>query len=120
MTARNFAQPQVTLYLRSCFRCGAEFRTLHERMRVCETCRRPRLSQPLVEPGQKLTPRERQVIDLVAQGMSNKVIASELHLSEGTIKAYLFRIFLKTKVGNRTELAVWQVRGGSPELDTSA
>ena len=113
MSARNIAPPQLTLYLRSCCRCGAEFRTVVEAVRVCPTCRRPKLQQQQVLAGQKLTQREIQVVGLVARGCSNKVIASDLHLSEGTIKAYLFRIFQKTKVTNRTELAVWRVRGGT-------
>jgi two-component system, NarL family, nitrate/nitrite response regulator NarL len=46
----------------------------------------------------------------VARGLPNKLIAAELHLTEGTIKVYLFNIFQKTKVTNRTELAVWLVK----------
>ena len=39
--------------------------------------------------------------------MLNKEIAYELHLTEGTVKEYLNRIFRKLDVSNRTELAVW-------------
>lgn len=46
-------------------------------------------------------------MQLVCRAKPNKEIASELHLSEGTIKEYLNRIFRKTGVKNRTELAVW-------------
>ena len=113
MSLRSLAEPLVVLNQRSCCRCGAEFLTVGERVRVCESCRRPAKPPRLrVVPGQKLSQRERQVAALVAQGLPNKLIASELHLSEGTIKVYLFHIFQKTKVTNRTELAVWQVRGG--------
>ena len=108
MNARDIAS---VLFTRSCFRCGDEFKTINPRMRVCETCRRPRLNSPTI-PGQKLTVRERQVIALVTQGLSNKLIASELHLSDGTIKAYLFRIFMKTGVTNRTELAISAIQKG--------
>ena len=55
----------------------------------------------------ELTLRERQVVNLVRHGMLNKEIAYELHLTEGTIKEYLNRIFRKVEVKNRTELAVW-------------
>jgi len=40
-------------------------------------------------------------------GKLNKEIAYELHLSEGTVKEYMNRIFRKLEVKNRTELAVW-------------
>jgi hypothetical protein len=47
------------------------------------------------------------VVNLVCRAKLNKEIAHELHLSEGTIKEYLNRIFRKVGVSNRTELAVW-------------
>lgn len=90
---------------RTCCRCGAEFGAV-ERQRVCWTCRRPRRA-PKVYKGKPLGPRERQVIGLVAKGLPNKLIAADLHLTEGTVKVYLAHIFEKAKVGNRTELAVW-------------
>jgi len=46
-------------------------------------------------------------VDLVSQSKLNKEIAHELHLSEGTIKEYLHRIFRKLGTKNRTELAVF-------------
>ena len=57
-----------------------------------------------------LAPREKQVIALVARGMQNKLIAFDLHLSEGTIKQYISHIFNKLGVTNRVELAIWAVR----------
>lgn len=57
----------------------------------------------------KLTPRERSVINLVVQGMANREIADKLHLSEHTIKNYLFRIFDKLGVSSRVELALYAV-----------
>ncbi len=59
-------------------------------------------------PG-KLTPREESVVRLVVQGMANREIADSLHLSEHTIKNYLFRIFDKLGVSNRVELALYAV-----------
>ena len=55
----------------------------------------------------KLSFREKQVVGLVSQAKLNKEIAFELHLTEGTIKEYLNRIFRKLGITNRTELAVW-------------
>ena len=57
----------------------------------------------------ELSFRERQVVDLVAQGKANKEIAFVLLLAEGTIKEYLNRIFRKLSVSNRTELAIWHL-----------
>ncbi|HLZ39928.1 MAG TPA: response regulator transcription factor [Candidatus Sulfotelmatobacter sp.] len=61
-----------------------------------------------------LTPREEQVVALVAEGMSNREIARELTLSEHTIKKYLFRIFDKLGVSSRVELALYAVNNGAP------
>ena len=57
----------------------------------------------------RLTPREESVVRLVVQGMVNREIADTLHLSEHTIKNYLFRIFDKLGVSNRVELALYAV-----------
>ncbi len=57
-------------------------------------------------PGAALSPRERQLVALVALGLRNREIASELGITEGTVKVYLHAIFDKLGVANRTELAV--------------
>lgn len=84
--------------LRTCYRCGAEFRSLTRRI-VCDHCRKP--PDPANFP-----PRQRQVCELIAEGKSNKDIAFRLHLSEGTVKEYLNRIYRKLNISNRTELAI--------------
>ena len=53
-----------------------------------------------------LTPRERQLINLVRKGMRNREIAEELGVTEGTIKVYMHAIFEKVGVSSRTELAI--------------
>jgi two-component system nitrate/nitrite response regulator NarP len=53
-----------------------------------------------------LTPRERELIDLVRQGLRNRDIATRLGVTEGTVKVYLHAIFDKIGVDNRTELAM--------------
>ncbi|MCA1375555.1 MULTISPECIES: response regulator transcription factor [unclassified Bradyrhizobium] len=52
-----------------------------------------------------LTPRERQIVRLVSQGMSNKEIAHQLNVSDGTVKVHLHNIFQKLEITNRTVLA---------------
>lgn len=61
-----------------------------------------------------LTPREEQVVALVAEGLGNRHIARELNLSEHTIKKYLFRIFEKLGISSRVELVLYAVNNGNP------
>jgi two-component system nitrate/nitrite response regulator NarP len=56
--------------------------------------------------GPNLTPRERDLVDLVRRGMRNREIAEELGVTEGTVKVYLHALFDKLGVDNRTELAM--------------
>ena len=59
-----------------------------------------------------LTPREEQVVALVADGMSNRGVATELGLSEHTIKKYLLRIFDKVGISSRVELVLYAMSHG--------
>jgi NarL family two-component system response regulator LiaR len=59
-----------------------------------------------------LSDRERRILTLVAEGASNKDIATELKLSERTVKNYLSIIFQKLQVNNRTEAAIRAMRDG--------
>lgn len=61
---------------------------------------------------QSLTEQERRILTLVAEGASNKDIATDLSLSERTIKNYLSIIFQKLQVNNRTEAAIRAMRDG--------
>jgi DNA-binding NarL/FixJ family response regulator len=61
---------------------------------------------PTQSDGHSLTAREWQVSNLIAQAKSNKVIALELGLTEGTVREYLSKIFRTLQVTNRTELAI--------------
>ncbi len=59
-----------------------------------------------------LTERESQVLELVAQGLSNPEIAEKLFLSENTIKKYLHNILEKLHLNNRVEVAIYAVKEG--------
>jgi DNA-binding NarL/FixJ family response regulator len=61
-----------------------------------------------------LTPREEQVVALVAEGFSNREIARELNLSHHTVKKYLFRIFEKLGISTRVELVLYALNNGDP------
>ena len=60
---------------------------------------------------QQLSPRERQITELVAQSKQNKDIAFRLGLTENTVKQYLNRLFKKRDIHSRVELAIMYVRG---------
>jgi DNA-binding NarL/FixJ family response regulator len=99
--------------VKSCYRCGSEFRG-REGERVCPGCRKPvARRRRLVVVNSELTHRELQIAGMVADAKLNKEIAGELHLTEGTIKEYLNRIFRKVGARNRVELAVMQIKKAS-------
>lgn len=58
-----------------------------------------------------LTPREREVVEMVAKGLSNKQIADAMGLKIATIKAHMGTIFTKTRVHNRVELTLAWLEG---------
>jgi DNA-binding NarL/FixJ family response regulator len=55
----------------------------------------------------ELSPRERDVLRCVAEGMPNKLIARELGISEKTVKTHLTRVFQAIGVTDRTQAALW-------------
>jgi len=59
-----------------------------------------------------LTPREREILGLVVQGLTNKQIGEVLSLSAATVRAHIEHIIAKLGVSNRTQAAVWEVRAG--------
>ena len=60
----------------------------------------------------QLSHREREVLRLLASGLSNTEIAQTLFLSEGTIKNYVSMIFSKLQVADRTQAAILAIRAG--------
>ena len=73
------------------------------------------MAQEMVE-GRKLlhslTARELDMLKLIAKGMSNKEIAGQLHLTEGTVKGYVSHMLSKINVADRTQAALFAVRYG--------
>lgn len=64
-----------------------------------------------------LTNRERQVLQLVAEGMSNKLIALKLDLMEKTVKHHMTQILSKLQISNRTEAALaWRDAASDAEV----
>jgi two-component system nitrate/nitrite response regulator NarL len=61
-----------------------------------------------------LTPREREILALIAKGLSNKLIARELDVAVGTIKVHVKHILKKLGLKTRVEAAVWAVNAQRP------
>ena len=73
---------------------------------MSEVAIRIKALQARAKSGPVLTPRERQLVELVSRGLRNRDIAAELGVTEGTVKVYLHGIFDRFTVENRTELAL--------------
>ena len=70
-----------------------------------------------------LTDREREIMRLVSEGLSNKAVARRLNISQGTIKVHLHHIYQKLEINNRTvlaALAISQRYGGFGTLPLAA
>ncbi|MCB1031163.1 MAG: response regulator transcription factor [Acidimicrobiales bacterium] len=57
-----------------------------------------------------LTPQERKILDLLAEGLTNRQIGDRLHLAEKTIKNYVSNVLMKLGMARRTEAAVYAAR----------
>lgn len=71
----------------------------------------------MLEAGEKLSPRELEILKMAACGMSNKDIAQQLGLSLRTVKGRLGDIFSKLRVGSRTEAVITSLRAGFISLN---
>lgn len=60
-----------------------------------------------------LTERERQTLALISEGFSNKLIARQLGISDGTVKIYVKHLLSKLNLRSRLELAAWAHRSGA-------
>ena len=69
-------------------------------------------AQRTVDDRERLTQREREVLELIANGRSNKRIALELGISEKTVKTHVGHVLAKLGVSDRTQAALLAVREG--------
>jgi len=67
---------------------------------------------PAGRPAHSLTPRERQVLVLIAKGKSSKEIAEELHIAFKTVTCHRYRVMEKLDARNSVELALYAIREG--------
>jgi DNA-binding NarL/FixJ family response regulator len=68
----------------------------------------------------RLTEQERKVLDLLAEGLTNREIGERLHLAEKTIKNYVTALLAKMGMARRTEAAVYAVRHEHPDANGPA
>ena len=72
-------------------------------------------TQPTDPENAGLTDREREILPLIAEGLSNKLIARRLDITEGTVKVHVKHLLKKLNLRSRVEAAVWVVgRGHKP------
>jgi NarL family two-component system response regulator LiaR len=83
-------------------------------MRELQRSNRPP-EQPLTE--EPLTEREVEVLKWVAQGLSNQEIADQLVVSERTVRSHVSNVLDKLHLANRTQAALYALRGGLARLD---
>ncbi len=83
-------------------------RRIHQMTELRRTVRDP-------EPDElnRLTPREAEVLELVAAGLTNAAIAERLWISPGTVKKHLENVYAKLGVANRTAAIAWTNRAGA-------
>jgi two-component system, NarL family, nitrate/nitrite response regulator NarL len=81
---------------------------------------RPRpISGAQVAQGTELTRREAEILGLVANGLSNKEIAGQLTITEGTVKNHVHNSLEKLHLSNRVQAAAFAVRQGYPSAERS-
>ncbi len=94
----NLTELPLMLYCVPVLRSGRVDQML---VAVWRLSREPLSAQELLNP---LTPRERQIIRLAADGMTNKYIANHLHISEGTVKKNLYNSYKKLHISSRFDV----------------
>jgi len=75
------------------------------------------VNQPTDHPKDMLTSREAELLQLVANGFSNKAIGQHLSVSENTVKYHMRQILLKLDAQNRTEAAILAIQSGLIKKD---
>jgi DNA-binding NarL/FixJ family response regulator len=73
--------------------------------------------RPIFRPLQRrshydISPRETDVLEFLALGLTNKEMAEQLGLSEETVKSHVKSVLMKTRSRNRVQAAVWAVKHG--------
>ncbi len=75
---------------------------------LAQTWHKPK-KEPQKDPLKTLTSREYEILSLISKGMSNKLIARELNISDSTVKVHVKHLLKKLNVRSRLEAAVWMM-----------
>ena len=79
---------------------------------LATSIRQEKNSSPENQEDASLTAREKEILQLIANGNNNKLIARELNISDGTVKVHVKNLLRKLKVHSRLEAAVWALSNG--------
>ena len=90
--------------------------SLHPKIarKLMQELSRPASQSPTTDP---LTPREVDVLQLVAQGLGNQEIADKLVIGEATVRSHVSNILSKLHLASRTQAALYALREGYASLD---
>jgi len=110
MTKSSLPEQLRPAEVHTCPRCGIKFTRVVGL--ICPDCREASVirREGGYRLGSPLTHREDEIAGLIAQGRCNKEIATELYLTEGTVKQYVVRIFQRYGVSSRLEVALRWIR----------
>jgi two-component system, NarL family, nitrate/nitrite response regulator NarL len=88
---------------------------MHRLVQHLETAR---AAEPVSRPRAELSPRERQILQCLTQGESNKAIAFRFCMTESTVKAHMKAILRKIGASNRTQAAIWARQNEPSQSET--
>jgi DNA-binding NarL/FixJ family response regulator len=118
-----FCRTESLKSLSKCIRCvhdGQVWANSNELRFLLDALSQAMSTRIVGAPGVSLSKRERDVVQCVSEGLSNREIAHRLSLTEHTVKNYLFRIFDKLGVSSRVEVVLYAFNLGRPALPIAA